>query len=105
MNLRASRAATDPSRFLECLQTTIRRVGDAEFLVNSQHDAADVLRYIFNEVACSAITAFEHVLGRFQTLCSCSSRNISNVVEDNFSILALPITDSIQHSLTSLLSQ
>ena len=27
------------------------------------------------------------------------------MVEDNFSILALPIADSIQHSLTSLLSQ
>ena len=46
VRLRSSTKAIDPSRFLDCLQTTIRGDGNTLFAVNAQQDAADVLRYI-----------------------------------------------------------
>ena len=104
VNLRSSNAVIDPSLFLNRLQTTIRGAGVPDFVVNAQHDAADVLRYILNEVAPSAITASESLLSRFQTIRTCSGCLSFHTTEDNFSIVAVPISSSIQNSVNAILS-
>ena len=61
------------------------------FAINAQQDAADVWRYILNEVSVLALTAFETILGRVQTLVPVATFRIE---EENFSVLAVVISNS-----------
>ena len=104
VNLRSSRTHVDPSLFLNSLQTVIRNAGAANFEINAQQDAADVLRYILNEVAPSAITASESLLGRCLTIRTCSGCLSFQSTEDNFFMMAIPMSTSIQNSVNTILS-
>ena len=101
--LQTSRSALDPSQFLRFLKQVLIKSGRVDFNIFQQQDACEVLSCILDELCSQSFHALDLIKTHVKNSITCNSCFHSNTVEDPFSILQIPICNSVQQAITSFL--
>ena len=94
----------DPSGFLWALQSHYHSLGKADFSFNSQHDAAEVLRVVLEEILSTSVHNAHTISTNIKTSITCSTCFFSFDSLDYCTILPVPLTNSVSESVVKLLS-
>ena len=101
--LKSSKSPVDPSQFLRLLEQVLVKSGRVDLDLFQQQDACEILLCILEELFEESVQAAKITKCHIKTLITCNSCFQSNVKEDPFSILQLPISDSVQNSISLFL--
>ena len=101
--LQTSKGALDPSYFLKCLKQIISKTGNHAFDLFSQQDVAQILSDILEELFGESLHVSESIRTHIRQTISSTACQQYTSTEYSSSILQLPVSESIQKSLSSYL--
>ena len=101
--LTSSKASVDPSQFLRFLEQVLRKSGKSDFNLFQQQDACEILSCILDELWGESPTATNLTKVHLKNTITCNTCLENNIHEDPFSILQLPVADSVQQSVDMFL--
>ena len=101
--LKYSKNPLDPSQFLRHLKIILIKSGKTDFNIFCQQDAGEILSYILNEF-CSHSPHVQQALNySLQNEITCNTCMETNINEETSSILQLPVSETVQRSLSDSL--
>ena len=101
--LKSSKSTIDPSQFLRFLEEVLVKSGRLHFNIFEQQDVGEILACILDELCGDFILALDLVQVKTKVTIDCLSCHQSIDNEDPFSILKLPLANTMQSSLDSFL--
>ena len=104
LSLRERRSSPlDPSSFLKVLEQKISSIKAADFHINTQQDAAEMLEYLLPQLFGTSSNTEDTLDITFKTCYSCSNCHQGPEREERLQILQIPVSGSIEKSIQKLL--
>ena len=99
--LSTSRNPVDPSRFLSALEQVIIKSGNSTFNVFSQQDAPEILVHVLAEFSSDLAFVSNLFTCEVRTSISCDECFQESVTGEISTVLAVPLKESVQSSISS----
>ena len=102
-HLHSCKSHLDPSPFLKSLENVLIKAGKGPIDIFSQQDVVEILEVVLQEIAESSLLGNEVFNIKSLTRITCHNCVQENLIEDNTSMLQLPVLKDFQTSLRKIM--